>query len=178
MLGYDAPRRKTMDPLCNPAHAGLWASIGPDILKGLPAAFVALVIGMIAAAIAARQYLVARAKLNLDLFQRRYALYEGLRMFLSSHFTEMSGTKADMRFLNSVHEAYFLFGPEIGGYMERIADETGEYLSAQLALIETQHPEEKAMLETAVQGYKMHFSQELAELRTRFGKYMDFAEWH
>jgi hypothetical protein len=44
-------------------------------VKGLPAAFVTLVIGLIAAGIAFRQYRIARAKFKLDLFDRRHAVF-------------------------------------------------------------------------------------------------------
>jgi hypothetical protein len=47
-------------------------SIRFEIMKGVPAAFVALVIGLVATGIAWRQFKVAQAKLKLDLFERRY----------------------------------------------------------------------------------------------------------
>lgn len=45
-----------------------------ELLKGVPAAFVALIVGLIAPGIAHRQYHIARAKLKLDLFDKRYAI--------------------------------------------------------------------------------------------------------
>ena len=42
----------------------------PELVKGLPAAFVTLVIRSIAAGIAYRQYRIARAKFKLDLFEK------------------------------------------------------------------------------------------------------------
>ena len=52
------------------------SSIAFELLKGLPAAFVALVIGGVAAGVAWRQMRIAQAKLKLDLFDKRYRLYE------------------------------------------------------------------------------------------------------
>ena len=94
-----------------------------ELVKGVPAAFVALVIGLIAAGIAYRQSQIAHAKLKLDLFERRYELYALLRDYLSrgmevpdSHngpdvrrFNELRA-----RFSDAVSQAYFLFGREIG----------------------------------------------------------------
>ncbi|MCD6026117.1 MAG: hypothetical protein K0R08_636 [Solimicrobium sp.] len=46
-------------------------SLSLELAKGLPAAFVALIVGGIAAGIAWRQYGAAKAKLKFDLFDRR-----------------------------------------------------------------------------------------------------------
>ncbi len=53
-----------------------WTAINSDLIKGLPAAFVAFVIGAIAARIAYNQYLVAKAKLSLDLFEKRFPIFQ------------------------------------------------------------------------------------------------------
>ena len=50
-------------------------SLRAEIAKGLLAAFVALVNGLIAAGIAWQRWRVARAKLKLDLFDRRLAIF-------------------------------------------------------------------------------------------------------
>jgi hypothetical protein len=47
-----------------------------ELAKGIPAAFVAFVIGCIAARVAYNQYLVAQAKLKLDLFYKRRAVFQ------------------------------------------------------------------------------------------------------
>jgi len=166
-----------MDYLCNPGHDSLWTSIDPDIIKGLPAAFVALVIGAIAAAIAARQFLVAKAKLNLDLFERRLAIYQRLRHFLSIQYEGKADRQLDVEFLNGIHEAYFLFGAELGDYMHQMVEKTSELLNAQVELTETQKPEERGPLVAKVRAQREFFGGELRDIRTRFGKYMDFAEW-
>ena len=58
----------------------------PDLMKGLPAAFVTLVIGLIAAGIAYRQYRIARAKFKLDLFEKRHAVFLETWAFISKFF--------------------------------------------------------------------------------------------
>lgn len=49
--------------------AGMSGSIWCEVAKGLPAGGVALVVGNVGGIIAYRQYRVAKAKLNLDLFE-------------------------------------------------------------------------------------------------------------
>jgi hypothetical protein len=59
-------------------------SIWPELVRGMPTALAALVIGLIAAGIAYRQYQVAHAKLNLDLFEHRNALHEVIWGYLAA----------------------------------------------------------------------------------------------
>ena len=70
----------------------------PELVKGLPAAFVTLVIGSIAAGIAYRQYRIARAKFKLDLFEKgmRFSLRLG-HSFLS-FLTQTGSTVGTLRF--------------------------------------------------------------------------------
>jgi hypothetical protein len=51
-------------------------SICFEMLKGVPAAVVTLIIGGIAGAVTWRQYKVAQAKLKLDLFERRFKIFQ------------------------------------------------------------------------------------------------------
>ena len=51
-------------------------SISFEWAKSAPTTFAALVIGCIAGYIAFHQWRVAKAKLNLDLFEKRYVIFE------------------------------------------------------------------------------------------------------
>src|SRR5262245_31515290 len=87
-----------------------------ELLKCAPTALVSLAIGAVAGLIAREQWLVARAKLNLDLFEQRYALYEllcnCLQMIISKPNTEALGD-----LFKSTDKFYFLFGAEIGDFI-------------------------------------------------------------
>jgi hypothetical protein len=85
--------------------------------KGLPAAFVALVIGGVAAYIAWRQYKAAHAKIKLDLFDKRYAIFEAAWAFLSEPIqSELQGGPRSP-FTNMIPRAGFLFGSEVEAYL-------------------------------------------------------------
>jgi hypothetical protein len=155
----------------------MWASIGPDILKGLPAAFVALVIGIVAAAIAARQYLLARAKLNLDLFERRYAIYETVWEFLSMKLGPHDDSM-ETRFANSIPTAYFLFGRDIGEYMDDARKRGHEMRMARIAFQNANDDGARSEHSAKIESLHRGIVQDLGHLRQRFAKYMDFAEWH
>ncbi|UEP34910.1 hypothetical protein LL998_01015 [Burkholderia ambifaria] len=87
-----------------------------ELAKGVPAAVVALLVGVVGAFIAWRQYHVARAKLNLDLFEKRYELFNMVWAFAS--FVVQDGPpslqapeRIELKNLNPKIE--FLFGDEI-----------------------------------------------------------------
>src|ERR1700722_14950247 len=97
-----------------------WSKVPFELVKGLPAAFVTLIIGASAAGIAYRQYEVARAKLKLDLFEKRYAIFQQTWEILSG--VVRNGTRAEnyglaTPFNNFLPQAAFLFGEPIKRYL-------------------------------------------------------------
>ncbi|MBB3637143.1 hypothetical protein [Variovorax atrisoli] len=163
----------------NPAVNGqsLWATVAPDLIKGLPAAFVALVIGGVAGLIAWRQYRVARAKLNLDLFEQRYQLFELIWTYVSAKGEPSKSLEE--AYGNAVHKASFIFGEEIGTYMTANITKRYQLLTAVRTLRETpfEAPERKKA-EQDCAALHQYWLDELGKLRERFSPYMDFAEWH
>ena len=79
-------------------------------MKGLPAAIIAAFVGLFLAGISLQQYNVARAKLNLDLFQERYALFSLLWSFLSCRVGDLDKVQAASTDLqNALPKFYFLW---------------------------------------------------------------------
>jgi hypothetical protein len=68
-----------------------------ELMKGIPAAIVATFAAGIAGIIAWRQYKVAKAKLNLDLFERRYKIFHNT-------WEELSNIAPARRQVLSVHQ--------------------------------------------------------------------------
>jgi hypothetical protein len=104
-----------------------------EMAKGFPAAFVALVIGGVAAYIAWRQYKLAqeqhevtRAKLKFDLLEKRYAIFEQTWNFLSMIVHEGPGATALPPFGNIIPQAGFLFGKEVEAYMREASEKQTE----------------------------------------------------
>jgi len=160
------------------ANAGpsAWDAIWPDLIKGLPAAFVALVIGSVAALIAWRQYRVARAKLNLDLFEQRYELYRLIWELLSAQGTPVS--QLETNFGNSIPKAFFLFGSEVGDFMFECLNRLHQLRVARRKLGQTEPGDPaRGAIEREVVVLLDFWEIELKRLRSRFAKYMDFKEW-
>lgn len=162
--------------------------IWPEVVKGLPAAFVALVIGMIAAGIAYRQMKiadqqrrVAADKLSFDLFKERYAIFEQTWSALSSG---IAGAKDDElvppelnRMNNSRPSAQFLFGPDIAAYLSEVSDKVvglrmlHREFSQSSGPLGTDRLEELRALEAWV------WREAQAGAKERFAPYLDFSRW-
>ncbi len=88
-----------------------------EALRALPV----FIIGLIAAFIAWRQYRTARAKLNLDLFEKRYAVFEVTWQFLSDIVWNARPTGPLPSINNLIPQAGFLFGPQIKDYLKEVS---------------------------------------------------------
>lgn len=154
------------------------SSFWNELLKGLPAAFVALVIGGLASWIALHQYLVAKAKLKFDLFEKRLAIFNVTEDFLPKLMdTELSLTEINI-FYRAVRAADFYFGKEIVDYLAVINEKAimahtiGLHLKANRGVMPpndiTVHTELSAWVADEVQS----------GLKQKFSKYLSFENWH
>lgn len=151
-------------------------SVWYELLKGLPTALVALLVGSIAAAIAYRQYRVARAKLNLDLFERRYAVFEATWSYLSSPIRP--GESAfSTQLSNLIPQAAFLFGREMEAYLRLIVSNLVELRTIELKTSARQNimAPEDIDRHTALTNWFLEEATKGA--RIRFGAFLDFEEW-
>ncbi|MGS1003080.1 hypothetical protein [Burkholderia glumae] len=144
------------------------------------AAVVAFFAAVIAAIIAWRQYRVAKAKLNLDLFERRYELFLIVWKFLSS--VVQGGMRAlnseqRIKMTNSIPKMEFLFGRDVANYVVDVNQKSVELWSIERATATNNDvmPPEHIRRHTELMTW---FSNEaLAGARKRFGVYLDFEKW-
>ncbi|ODP34087.1 hypothetical protein A9762_03165 [Pandoraea sp. ISTKB] len=140
----------------------------------------ALVIGGIAAYIAFRQYEVARAKLNLDLFERRYAIFLNVSGFashvLTSDAPQWNGD-AWLKFVNGFDQTEFLFGKELADYcgeMHKAGYKLKTYYNRAMSNRGVMRPED------VEDDYELRiwFSEQAQHgVRARFGEYLNFERW-
>jgi hypothetical protein len=101
-------------------------TIAAETLRGismtiLPSILLAL-IALIGAWIALQQMLIARAKLNIDLFDRRFAVYIATRKYIVTMLQHTGGTQEDAVACWAVaSSAPFLFGGEITAFIEEVS---------------------------------------------------------
>jgi hypothetical protein len=71
--------------------------------------------------IAYKQARIATAKLNLDLYDRRFKVFEAARAFLSVFLTEGKFTPEELtKFTAATSEAVFLFGEDVPRYLDNL----------------------------------------------------------
>jgi hypothetical protein len=82
--------------------------------------------------IAALQWRVADNKLRLDLFDRRYKVYNATRKFLSVILRDATFADSDLfEFYAGTSDAEFLFGAEVTAYLGQIREKSVHMLTAQ-----------------------------------------------
>ena len=162
--------------------------IWPEVVKGLPAAFVALVIGIIAAGIAYRQMKiadqqrrVAADKLSFDLFKERYAIFEQTWAALSSAIT---GAKDDElapaevnRMNNSRPSAQFLFGPDIAVYLSQVSDKVVGLRMLYREFSQSPGPLDSDRLKELRDLESWVWREAQVGAKERFAPYLDFSRW-
>ena len=87
--------------------------------SGWLTAFITLIIGIIAGYIAWQQWRTNREKLRLDLYQKRFSVYESTLAYYQfviaqDGFTKEEQDKIDINFIKSFRESQFLFSLEDG----------------------------------------------------------------
>lgn len=130
------------------------------------------------AAIAASQAEVARARLKLDLFEKRYEVFYLAWGFMSSAMMEgIPNDMSDSKFTNMIPQAGFLFGPEIEDYLRLAAQNwtelwvIGQRLRANPDSVSAADHDRRVEL-------MIWFSEEArGGAKRRFSGYLDFAQW-
>ena len=148
-------------------------SISTKLIEGIPAGIVALIVAGIGSWIAYSQYRVARAKLNLDLFEERYKLFEEVWQFLSIAANVNEGTSFHNSFGNLIPKAGFLFGAEIAEFM-REANKRRSWLIISYKALATQHDVEHARNISLQTTWLIDAA---SRCHTKFAPYLDFSEW-
>jgi hypothetical protein len=150
------------------------------MMKGVPAAFVTLIIGGIAAGITLRQYYVAKAKLKLDLFDKRYSIFHQTWVLLSQ--AVVGGTREKnyglaTPFNNFLPEAAFLFGPEISAYLDECTKNWAELSGLQAEKSDAVGTDKQKNIARTSEVENWFFDQASKGAKAKFGKYLNFENW-
>jgi hypothetical protein len=119
------------------------------------------VIAVVTTYIAIQQYRTSRLKFKLELFEKRYAIYEGVKNFILSAVREANLSNDDFFKLNEeTQDAFFLFGARVEKYINELRSKGARlrYLNERLSDQSLPIGEERSKL-----------SKEDAELNTWFG---------
>lgn len=155
-------------------------SLSFEWLKALPAWIVPAFFSYLAWTVTAGQHRTAKAKLNLDLFERRYAAYNLLWRFLSCHIAgrdQLPNMYAELQ--NGAPEFRFLFGPEVYAYVrEALTNSTAQdfALSRLRQVYENQAGERQQAISENMR-LTLWFEAQANGLPERFAPYLDFSSW-
>ena len=154
-------------------------SICFEMMKGVPAGLVTLVIGLFAGLITWRQYEVAKAKLKLDLFEKRYAIFRKILVILTDVGTEENHERATPPFINYMPEAAFLFGKEIPEYLDELSGKWNQRHALQDDKVEMVDSDGRKN-ENSQKSKELDlwfYSQATWGVKEKFSKYLDFKNW-
>jgi hypothetical protein len=94
-----------------------------EYIQALGPSFVAVIAALIAGYIAWRQWQTANHRLRLDMYERRYAIYEATKLLIEKVAMQGQITRQDVgEFYGSIRGAEFLFDGETKSYFMTIAD--------------------------------------------------------
>ena len=123
---------------------------------------------------------IAQAKLKLDLFDKRYRLYELLRVFLSDGMEpddEKRLVELRSNFSQCVPQAYFLFGKEIGAYFNDVCEAAEKHRLRTFELRNLKDPAARQRISEPHRELSEWLQEQRSGLVERFGPYLDFENW-
>ena len=131
------------------------------------------VIGLLAGYIAYEQMRTARAKLRLDLFDKRVALYEAAMTFLAHVGTSGTVTHAErVAFFREVRNSRFLFEPTVHERMVTIYQRAGDLLFAEALQTGPQPDKQQEAIEAKWKTLLPWFATQLDEMPNLFIPYL------
>lgn len=151
-----------------------------ELMKGVPAAVVAIFASALAGMIAYRQYRVAKAKLNLDLFEKRYELFEHVWALASA---VMHGKVVGMvdpvrlNVTNALPKIEFLFDAGIAAYVREISESSAELWQIHQQMMQAGYGISTEYVERRRSLVSWFGEQALGGCQARFGAYLDVAKW-
>lgn len=140
------------------------------------AAWATVAIAAIVAFVEIRNYRVSRDQIRHDLFERRFAIYKAVQIFLSKVMQEGKlDYQALPEFYDAMQKARFLFGKDVNEYLEEIKSHVFA-LNKTVRKMNDNWEDETKRLEN-VERIDEEFrwlSDQLDELHMYFGKYINF----
>jgi hypothetical protein len=133
-------------------------------------------VAAIAVYIAYQQWLTARAKLNLDLFEQRLPIFDATlkaAIFAYKDNDEETKNEALQGMTNLYAEASFLFKPEVEAYMMELSETIGELKKHR----RNPNPEDTEKNKRIVELTKQLEEAVRQGIRTKFSPYLNFGRW-
>jgi hypothetical protein len=145
-----------------------------QIIQALGPTIVAIVVGLVAAYVAYRQWRTAQDRLRFDLFQRRFAIFEAVMTLLAETLSNSHEHNSERvsTFMRGSKGIEFLFDAEINSYLEEIRKKVNE-LSSTERDNEIGDPAERKKTIDAAQKCRNYLEKQYeGAAALKFGKYL------
>ena len=133
-------------------------------------------VGVVLAIIAFLQFKVAHDKLRLELFDRRYKIYDATRRFLSVILQKATFDDSHLfEFYAGTSDAEFLFDIEIVEYLKQIRTRALD-MRLKHTLYQTAHGEERGRMIDAESKQLLWLTDQLTAMSKVFAPYLSYAK--
>jgi hypothetical protein len=135
-----------------------------------------LIVGLSVAFIAFQQWRVARNKLRMDLFDRRYKVYDATRVFLSVILRDATFTDSDLfTFYAGTSDAEFLFRSDVLDYLAQIRKRALDMRTHQKVYEPLPAGDERSRHVQAEHDQLLWLSEQLTAMAKTFAPYLRLA---
>jgi glycerol-3-phosphate cytidylyltransferase-like family protein len=143
-----------------------WATVAQAAV-----ACVALYVAITAKNIASKQNENLRSQVNLQLYEKRYKIYETTAKFIATILSEglENSTIDTISLMRETKEARFLMGDDITDFL----DELYKKCNSLHAFVSVKHTDTEEW-HSKLDQYRDYLTNELNKLPTRFDKYLNF----
>ena len=139
----------------------------------------ALLISFSIALIAVQQFLLAKEKFNLDLFNKRYAVFKGVQLFVFQIVMNLTAKTEDFQKFNlDTETAVFIFDEDIPKFLDQVRSKAHDLkrLKDMMEMVD-QKGEEHHKLFKQKEALQMEFYDMETSLRPKFAPYLKFSKW-
>lgn len=129
--------------------------------------------------VAYRQHRLGKEKFKLDLFEKRFRVFAGARLFLTHVLRNGNVTLNELfEYRAAIGEASFLFSSDLVDYLEQIYQRALKLQTDHETMAPLPRGDERSHLAQEIATDSGWLTDQLPELKTRFGPYMNFDKWH
>lgn len=128
--------------------------------------------------VAYAQFIIARERFKLDLFEKRFAVYKGVQSLLLYIFEQRIVTMDEIiKYRSETQDAPFLFNDDIQIYLDKINKNVLSLLSTTAQLKEEPKGSGRKNLVTKESELLLSLTSELRNLQNIFSSYLKFKTW-
>ena len=144
-------------------------------IQALGPTFVAFVVGIVAAILTVWQWKIGRDKLRLDLFEKRYVIYDETQKVIATALQNGTVSYDEVtEYHRKTKGTEFLFGAEVQDYLDQIRKNLNQLAYLERSIAQDNDPNRSKHIDEARQ-IKDYLEQALmVGVRSKFMKYLHF----